>query len=303
MKKPFIFLLSLVITFISYARTSFVSTEKKELKLQGGGYESFSLLKENPQLQFKPEKEYYWFNNFSGVQSTKGGAGGQLLHGKLQQFLPNGMLVVEMNFSFGLKNGVSKEWDNEGTLISDSRYENDNLVYTKFINDEGYYIEWIGELFKKGSTKNVYGDDGRNLLQKHELFEDFKAIITNYYPYPVNIVESSFVAELSGDLKYGFYKVYYKNGQPKIEGNYENTNRVGIWKYYDEFGSLTLTESYRIYKEFYSNGKIKIEGGEFFNPDTKTWMKHGYWRNYNPEGDSDLKIYDLGTETNKIENY
>ena len=300
MKNLLILLISFAITVTSYAQTS-SAAEKRELKLQGGGFESFSILKEDPQIQFEPEKEYYWFNNFSGVKSTKGGAGGQLLHGKLQQFLSNGMLIVEMNFNRGLMNGVSKEWDKEGILISDSKYEDGNLVYTKFKNDEGYYIEWIGELFKKGSIKNVYTVDGRYLLQKNQYIDDFKEIITNYYLYSKAVVESSFIA--IGDLQYGFYKVYYKNGQLKIDGNYENTNRIGTWKYYDEFGTLTSTENYRIHKEYYSNSMIKIEGGEYFDPDTKTWIKHGYWWYYNPEGDSDLKIFNLGIETNKIENY
>jgi antitoxin component YwqK of YwqJK toxin-antitoxin module len=301
MKKSILICLCILISIFSYGQTP--STEKKEIRLQGGGYASFFVLKENPQLIFNPDKEYFWFSDFSGIQSTKGGAGGQLLHGKHQQFLPNGMLNLEMNFNNGLKNGVVKEWDKEGTLIEDSKYQNDDLIYYKFKNEEGYYIEWIGELFKKGSIKNVYADDGRQLLQKDQLIENFKAIKTIYYPYSKGTVQTSFVASLNGDLKYGYYKAYYKNGQINIDGNYENTNRVGIWKFYDEFGTLTSTENYRIHKEYYPNGKIKIEGGEYYDPTTKSWVKHGYWWSYNPEGDSDLKIYNHGTETNKIESY
>jgi antitoxin component YwqK of YwqJK toxin-antitoxin module len=102
---------------------------------------------------------------------------------------------------------------------------------------------------------------------------------------------------------YGYYKAYFKNGQIHIDGDYENTNRVGTWKYYDEFGNLKSTESYRVNKEYYPNGKIKIEGGECLNSTSNTWIKHGYWWYYNLEGDSVLKVYNLGVETNKIENY
>jgi antitoxin component YwqK of YwqJK toxin-antitoxin module len=88
-----------------------------------------------------------------------------------------------------------------------------------------------------------------------------------------------------------------------IDGNYENTNRVGIWKYFDEFGALTSTESYRIHKEYYPNGKIKIEGGEYLELTKQIWIKHGYWWYYNPEGESSLKTYNNGLESEAFTNY
>lgn len=301
MKKIILNFLCIVISISTYGQTT--NTEKKEIKLQGGGYALFFVLKQNPQIDFNPNKEYYWFNSLSGIQSTKGGAGGQLLHGKRQQFSPNGKLSLEMNFNYGLTNGVVKEWDKEGNLISDSKYQNDDLIYTKFRNEEGYFIEWVGELFKKGSVKNVYGKDGKQLLQMDQLIEDNKVIRTVYYTYPAGTIQEKFICSMLGDLRYGYYKSFYKNSQLEIDGNYENMNRIGIWKFYDEFGTLTSTESYRINKEYYPNGKIKEEAGEYFDSNANTWIKHGYSKIYRPDGDYDIKIFNWGTETNKIENY
>jgi len=61
----------------------------------------------------------------------------------------------------------------------------------------------------------------------------------------------------------GPIKKYYRNGILKAEGNYKDWRiRVGEWKYYDEQGKLTKTESYgdkgsiMEVNEYYNRGDI-----------------------------------------------
>jgi len=230
---------------------------EKKIQTNDGGLITFFYCKSNPNINYDNKKDYVWFNDFSGVQETKGGSGGYLLHGKYLQFGNKGNLLMEINFSYGLRNGESKTWDDEGTLVESSKFDMDNLTYSKFKNKEGYFIEWIGEMFKKGAIKNVYSESGNFLLEKSEFIEDFKVIMTIYYEYS-NKVQYSFISSMDGTMKYGFYKEYFKNGQLKVYGNYDNTNMTGIWKFYNEFGELVNTEEYRIVKELYKNGTKKL---------------------------------------------
>jgi antitoxin component YwqK of YwqJK toxin-antitoxin module len=57
-----------------------------------------------------------------------------------------------------------------------------------------------------------------------------------------------------GNQKEGAYKETYKqNGKTKVEGNYRNGLKDGVWKYYDLAGNLTKEETYKNDK---LNGKL-----------------------------------------------
>ena len=50
-------------------------------------------------------------------------------------------------------------------------------------------------------------------------------------------------------VKQGPYFYYYESGKLKISGQYREDNKHGVWKYYDEAGTQTKTETY-------DNGKM-----------------------------------------------
>lgn len=45
-------------------------------------------------------------------------------------------------------------------------------------------------------------------------------------------------------LKHGKSTVYYENGQKRYEGNYHNDTTTGIWKFWNEQGSLIKEINY-----------------------------------------------------------
>src|SRR5438552_13804470 len=87
-----------------------VITETKSIN-SSDGRSVFSYCKHNPQIEFKDNLDYYWYNESSGVKYTKGGCGGKLLHGKEQFFDTEGNLVIDQRFYLGLRDGEFKEWD------------------------------------------------------------------------------------------------------------------------------------------------------------------------------------------------
>jgi len=157
-----------------------VSTEQKTIKYQDG-QEVFNICKNNPTLNYNDDLEYFWYNSYSGIKSTKGGSGGQLLHGKYQMFNQNGNLVQEVNFFLGLEDGTSRSWDDKGNILETYKYTMGICNYMKFTNDDGYIIEWIGEMLKKGSIKKVFTKYDQ-LLEISTCIDDlFKLHTKEYY--------------------------------------------------------------------------------------------------------------------------
>jgi antitoxin component YwqK of YwqJK toxin-antitoxin module len=63
----------------------------------------------------KSDLFYYWYNA-SHVHSTQGGYSGQLLNGLYTEYYPNRNLKEQGVFKKGLKDGLWKSWNKDGTL-------------------------------------------------------------------------------------------------------------------------------------------------------------------------------------------
>lgn len=79
-------------------------------------------------------------------------------------------------------------------------------------------------------------------------------------------------------------KEFYENGKVKMEGEFKDGKRTGIWKAYFEDGTL-WSEGEFINGErngkglnYYPNGKLRMEG------DYKNDKQTGHWKFYNEEG-------------------
>jgi len=71
---------------------------------------------------------YYWYSA-SQVHSTQGGYSGQLLNGLYTAYYPNKNLREQGAFDRGLKNGIWKSWNKDGTLQQAVTW-NEGLVVT-----------------------------------------------------------------------------------------------------------------------------------------------------------------------------
>lgn len=276
--------------------------EKVEINYSNGK-EVFNICKSNPTISYDEEKSYYWYTEFSKIKSTKGSSGGLLLDGNYKFYDEYGNLRVEKNYSLGLESGKTILWDSLGNIIAKSTYYKGERIYWKFQNDEDYWIEFNGQIFKEGTIRKVYTKYG-TLIEEDHMLEGLKQHITTYYEYSEGQIKEDYTTTgLGGDYLYGKYITYYNNGQVKVEGMFNESNltniRVGKWRWYNADGTLEAESEYKAEEEYWSNGELKVIGGYIRESETGEWLKIGEWRWLDEEGSYlDIKEYKWGVEVN-----
>ncbi|MEW6469698.1 MAG: hypothetical protein AB1458_12275 [Bacteroidota bacterium] len=258
------------------------------------GQEVFGLCNYCFDVIYKETLDYYWYTPYSGIQKTQGGSGGTLLDGEYMFYNETGKLLIKANYKKGVEHGDYIIWDESGDIKEKMHYTEGVLDYAKFTNDDGYIIEWKGEIFKIGSVKNVYTKYG-TLIETATVLEDFKFQYKLFYEFGGQL-ESEFTKGI-GEYYYGSYKTYYQNGNPKVIGQFTDNFQDGVWKYFDEDSSYTTT-TYRIYTEKYPNGKLKVKGGQYYSSIKQDWIKHGKWIYFKENGEdwADVKQFKNGME-------
>lgn len=160
--------------------------------------------------------------------------------------------------------------------------------------------------FKKGYKEGIetfYSSDWNDSIQ------DFDIIISQIKDYKKGIVRSHKLyhsnGQLSGVFNFdkkgntsGRYVGYYPNGIVSTEGQYENGNLVGVWKYFDSEGILTQIQTK-------SNDGVRVHSADYFpngdvqkiqNLDGSVYVDE-YIR-YNEQGDTiEYHFYKEGIES------
>jgi len=87
----------------------------------------------------KSDRFYYWYSG-NAIHSTQGGFSGRLLNGLYAEYYLNKNLKEQGIFKKGLKDGVWKKWNENGTLSNTTTWKNglevqpDNLPFFKRLN-------------------------------------------------------------------------------------------------------------------------------------------------------------------------
>ena len=301
-------ILILTITFLNFQSYAQTSIQTKEIKIPyTNGLEVFNVCVSNCQTTFDDKKEYFWYTEFSKIKSTKGGSGGDLLHGNYKFFDENGNLRQDKNYYLGLPEGSEKNWDSIGDIISQTKYTKGEVIYWKFKDEGGELIEHIcvngkkGFFMSKGWVKNIYSKYNR--LSSEQTFLAFdSAHVKSYFESGKLSKEYN---SYSMNYMAGKYTSYYENGKTRTDGQfYEGKTysniQVGTWKFYKSDGTLNGTLQYKANIELWDNGNYKDVGGYILDSDNKTWLKTGEWRWYDEEGKfQSSKKYERGVETNE----
>lgn len=278
------------------------------------GLEVFNVLKVSNQSNFDDEKEYYWYTAFSKIKSTKGGNGGKLLDGNYKFYDEKGNLIINENYSSGLKHGDSKKWNEDGDLVEILKYDNGETIYWKYHpeDDEGW-VEQIGRMLKDGWIKNSF-DKYNNLLASQKTFIDEKSKIkkektttTVYYKGSDQKKEEYTTFMFLSNSYIGDYNQYYENGNKKVSGKlfdpfdsgidkYVGNIRDGEWKWYKENGELDSSEKYKAVIEYWQNGNIKHIYSQYLDLEENKWLNHGRFYSYeeNGEGIGEITEYEWG---------
>lgn len=301
MRTVFTICIFILFSYSSYCQTSI---QTKEVKIQySNGYEIFRVCKTGCSVNYDDKKEYSWYTEFSNIKTTKGGSGGNLLHGNYKFYDELGNLRQDKNYHLGLPDGSEKNWDSLGNITSQAKYNKGTMVYWKFQNDEKYWIEWIGPLFENGTVKKVYSQFN-TLLSEQTMLTRFKQKTKTYYEYSGKLKEEYTTTGFGGEYMSGKYTKYFENGKIQTEGQFYDGEflniRDGIWRWYKSDGTLEVTTQYKANVEKWASGEYKVVGGLVFDSNSNEWLKTGEWNWYSEDGSlQSSKVFNFGVETLK----
>lgn len=190
--------------------------------------------------------------------------------------LPNGkwkwfddsetVVLAEGNFKHGLKNGYFKKYDNDGNLISVTKYVNGEKFEKA---EELVKLQVRTDYYPNGKIKVVgtYTADGVPEGVRREYDENGKVEKSYIFKYGKLIGEGIFT---DSGHKQGVWKEYYDSGKLKATGNYRDNLHDGIWKYYYKNGQLEEIGKYIADKPdstwiwYHKNGKL-LRKEHFYN--------------------------------------
>ncbi|MFI1744392.1 hypothetical protein [Thalassobellus sediminis] len=171
--------------------------------------------------------------------------------------------------SNGKFTGVEEIFSEEGTLLSDTKQNEDGALITK------KYLE-SGELF---AEYRLLTTEKNNVFIKEGVYKE-------YYKNGALKVECTYVNNKRSDvyrlfydtgelksevvyvkgLKQGVFNQFFKNGKLKLESFYIDDKLSGLWSQYYESGEKKWEVEYLndsregFYKQYHENGKLKVEG-------------------------------------------
>lgn len=281
-----IYLLLIIITFSNINAQNCV---KEKIKIEySDAYDIFYICNNQINIDYKNEKEYYWYSKDLHKQgTTKGGKAGFLLDGKMQTFNLKGNLIGEVNFKSGLRHGEYKYWDSEGEILEFGSCLEGELTKSKSKTEEGWVeFDYTNKeeffLIKKFYTKY-------DVLSSKESFNFIEQDITTYYS-DGKTIELFFKKNSIFKTFTGVYKEFYNNGKPKFIGHFSEKKyypgiRTGKWIWYNENGSITDESLYKIDSVRYTySDELMHWGSRIYDENNDTWVKSGKWYYYNTDG-------------------
>jgi len=187
-----------------------------------------------------------------------------LRDGSFRRFHPNSNLSLEVMYFTGLKNGLMKEYYDDGETLMRVTYFKSDTAQGQF---KAYYPD--GAILQEGSFENgILAGEVKSYFQNGNLkalgnFEnglpegialelDIKGDTIYQYSYHQGLLEGKSkkykegkINEIShytkGTLN-GEYHSYHPNGEVYIKGNYKNGRPNGLWLFYNEEGILIKEE-------------------------------------------------------------
>lgn len=165
----------------------------------------------------------------------------------------------EINYKNGIKDGVAKQYDEKGNLLKLEQFvegeSNDTI-------QEFVFIDIRTEYHPNGTPKLVGGyanNKKQGIFREYDNTPDSGKIV-NAFIYDQDIKLSEGIIDNYGIYK-GPWKVFYRTGEIKEEGEYSDGVKEGEWKYYYINGKLEQTGRYvkgKIHSKwtwYYPNGR------------------------------------------------
>lgn len=187
-------------------------------------------------------------------------------------YFPDGKIKQTLLFNEGKKEGLSREYDNEGNIITLYEYNNDFLISRERINRTD------GKGMKQGGWKDFYPGGGIKSEktyrdnQLHGYYKEYdnrgKLVLTMLYDNGA-IVKSRVEDEPDIEIE----KKYDGNGKVIYAGPFRNKVPVGVHREYGSDGKVINAFVYNDNGVLLSEGIIDDSG-----------IRNGKWRDLTPEG-------------------
>lgn len=158
-----------------------------------------------------------------------------------REYYPDGKVRREASFRDNKREGVWREYDENGQVVKSQTYLNGFLISDGIVDTDG-------------KRRGVY---------------------TEYYPDSTLKANGLFI----DGLKSGQWNYYHKNGKLEQTGTYNQGKPDGDWKWYHDNGQLACVESYLEgqlegpYKEFDIQGRLIVSGTYFDGMKVGKWVE------------------------------
>lgn len=220
-------------------------------------------------------------------------------HGLTNIYTPDGKLVKTILFENGREEGISKEFDETGEIITITEYRGGVAISQENINRR----DKAG--LKQGKWKNFYNNG--KLKEEIEYRNSLKSGFYKEYDTTGNLknitkyLNDTLLKDVQEIVKLDIKNEYYDSGKLKSVGSYKNKVPEGIKRQYNEDGKIVKAEIFKngnmvgegivdekgfkqgAWKEKYETGELRAEGIY------KDGKKFGEWKFYFKNGKLEQK--------------
>lgn len=178
--------------------------------------------------------------------------------GVWRAYFPNGQIKSETSYKEGLKDGLSKEYDKDGKLLSINTMSKGNEA-----SDPGgiVIIDLYKEYFDNGEVRLI---GGLNKGKKSGIYREYdrEGNLVRAYIYKLDTLLSEGML-LAGGIFTDEWINYYPDGTIKSKGSFNNGLKDGKWIYYYPDGKKEQEGKFKenvlngSWVWYYSNGQIK----------------------------------------------
>jgi antitoxin component YwqK of YwqJK toxin-antitoxin module len=169
----------------------------------------------------KPYSGLVFSINSNGFYSEQGTLEDGKKHGLWIQNYENSKLYIEENYNYGVKNGSFKKYDRNGEELEISNYLNG-----QYHGECKFIFPHFREEYS-GNYINGKRDGEWKLINKDNINRDTWEYIPTIYTYKNGIEIPS---ERNDYRPFdGLFTKFYESGRKKLEGNYKNGKKDGLW--------------------------------------------------------------------------
>ncbi|MCI5054994.1 MAG: hypothetical protein MRY83_02735 [Flavobacteriales bacterium] len=179
-------------------------------------------------------------------------------------------------FKNGVKNGIFREYDIKGELLSSTNYVDGKVVDN--VASE-FQTESKEEKYPNGNVKSQLNfRNGRQHGVSKYFKEDGSVDKVEIYEYGTKLGEGKLDEK---GIKNGPWKEYYSTGELRAEGTYKGGLRVGVWVFYHLNGKVEQKGKYDAagrpsgdWKWYYDNGAVQREESFYAGKEEGTLIEY-----------------------------